>query len=47
MKTDFRRQYLNQFNDLICVDIQYLRYTPEPGGPELVDQVCLLEKKVL
>lgn len=43
-KMNYLQQYLNTFPDLRRVDVRYLRYPDPDGGPELVDQVCLLEK---
>ncbi|MBI4533202.1 MAG: methyltransferase domain-containing protein [Candidatus Melainabacteria bacterium] len=43
-KMNFMDAYLKQFADLQVVEVRHLRYANPEGGPDLVDQVCLLER---
>lgn len=45
-KMDYTERYLEQFPGLAVVDLLYLRYPDPESAAELVDQVCLLEKKL-
>ncbi|MDQ5847024.1 MAG: methyltransferase domain-containing protein [Acidobacteriota bacterium] len=44
-KMNYMSQYLTQFPDLTVVDEHYLEYPDPDGGPALVDQISLLEKR--
>lgn len=45
-KMNYMEKYLGQFPDLKVVDMQYLEYPDPDGGPALVDQISLLEKRI-
>jgi len=45
-KMDFASQYLKQFERLAVVKLDYLTYPDPDGGPELMHQTALLEKKL-
>lgn len=46
-KTNFMQRYMDLFPSLTCVELRYLHYQDPTNQLPLVDQVVLLEKKVL